>query len=77
MNRFASARQEISQWLKEGSIKRRFHVVQGLQNAPQSLNLLFNGGNTGKLYVLRWQHAGFRTDMRHRVVQVAATPAKL
>ena len=51
-SQYAEARREIAEWLKEGSLKRRFHVVQGLHNAPQALNLLFTGGNTGKLYVL-------------------------
>ncbi|TBU33325.1 alcohol dehydrogenase [Dichomitus squalens] len=49
--RYAEARKEIAEWLKEGSLKRRFHVVQGLQNAAQAMNLLFTGGNTGKLVV--------------------------
>ncbi len=48
---YSEARQEIAAWLKDGSFKRRFHVVKGLQNAPEALNLLFSGGNTGKLYV--------------------------
>ncbi|TFK92657.1 alcohol dehydrogenase [Polyporus arcularius HHB13444] len=48
---YSEARQEIAAWLKDGSFKRRFHVVKGLQNAPEALNLLFSGGNTGKLIV--------------------------
>ncbi|PCH42185.1 NAD(P)-binding protein [Wolfiporia cocos MD-104 SS10] len=36
---------------KEGSIKRKYHIVKGLAQAPQALNLLFDGGNTGKLVV--------------------------
>lgn len=48
---YSEARKEIGAWLKDGSFKRRFHVVKGLQNAPEALNLLFSGGNTGKLYV--------------------------
>ena len=48
---YSEARKEIGAWLKDGSCKRRFHVVKGLQNAPEALNLLFSGGNTGKLYV--------------------------
>ncbi len=48
-DRFAQARQELSSWIKDGSLKRRFHIVKGIENAPQALNLLFTGGNTGKL----------------------------
>ena len=50
-SRYADARKDIASWLKEGSLKRRFHMVKGLENAPQAVNLLFSGGNTGKLCV--------------------------
>jgi hypothetical protein len=39
-------------WLADGSLQRKFHIVDGLQNAPSALSMLFNGGNTGKLCVL-------------------------
>ena len=48
-DRYPIAQKEIAGWLKDGDLKRRFHVVQGLQNAPDALNMLFSGGNTGKL----------------------------
>jgi NADPH-dependent curcumin reductase CurA len=35
----------------EGKIKHSEHVVEGLENAPDALNLLFTGGNTGKVIV--------------------------
>ena len=38
-------------WLGEGKIKSSEHVVEGLENAPEALNLLFTGGNTGKVIV--------------------------
>ncbi|KAI0833528.1 alcohol dehydrogenase [Trametes gibbosa] len=47
--RYGEAIADLAAWVKEGSLKRRFHVVQGLENAPDALNLLFSGGNTGKL----------------------------
>ncbi|KAH9945147.1 alcohol dehydrogenase [Epithele typhae] len=50
-SRYPEAQKDIATWLRDGSLKRRFHVVKGLQNAPEALNLLFNGGNTGKLVV--------------------------
>ncbi|KAJ3479719.1 hypothetical protein NLI96_g8860 [Meripilus lineatus] len=49
--RFPEAIQTLSNWLKEGRIKRKFHVVEGLDKAPEALPLLFTGGNTGKLVV--------------------------
>ncbi|KAH9846673.1 alcohol dehydrogenase [Lenzites betulinus] len=48
-SRWGDAIKELAAWLEEGSLKRRFHVVKGLENAPDALNLLFSGGNTGKL----------------------------
>ncbi|KAI0775169.1 alcohol dehydrogenase [Trametes elegans] len=50
-DRYPEALRDLASWLKDGSLKRRFHVVQGLQNAPEALNMLFTGGNTGKLVV--------------------------
>ncbi|KAK7050967.1 hypothetical protein VNI00_005079 [Paramarasmius palmivorus] len=50
-DRYPEAIAEISKGLADGSIKRKFHVVEGLENAPSALPLLFNGGNTGKLVV--------------------------
>lgn len=36
-------------WLQSGDLKQRYHVVEGLENAPSALQLLFTGGNKGKL----------------------------
>ncbi|OCH95354.1 NAD(P)-binding protein [Obba rivulosa] len=49
--RYPEAIRELASWLKDGSLKRRFHVVEGLENAPSALPMLFAGGNTGKLVV--------------------------
>jgi len=38
-------------WAMQGKLKYRVDVVQGLENAPQALQKLFNGSNTGKLIV--------------------------
>jgi NADPH-dependent curcumin reductase CurA len=36
--------------LLNGSLKRKFHIVEGgIEQAPVALPMLFNGGNTGKL----------------------------
>lgn len=42
---------QLGQWLAEGKLQSRETVVEGLENTPESLNLLFDGGNTGKLVV--------------------------
>ncbi len=38
-------------WVAQGKIKYDVHVVKGMENALDALNLLFTGGNTGKLLV--------------------------
>jgi NADPH-dependent curcumin reductase CurA len=50
-NRYPEAIQVISKGLIDGTIKRKFHIVEGLEKAPEALPMLFNGGNTGKLVV--------------------------
>lgn len=50
-SQFAEAEREMAQWIMEGNLKRKYHVVEGLTKAPEAINLLFTGGNTGKLYV--------------------------
>jgi len=49
--RYPEAIAEMSKGLLDGSIKRKFHIVEGLENAPSALPMLFTGGNTGKLVV--------------------------
>ena len=42
---------EMSQWLKDGKIKFREDVIDGLENAPQAFIDLLEGKNFGKLVV--------------------------
>jgi NADPH-dependent curcumin reductase CurA len=49
--RFAEAALQLGVWAAEGKIKNRVHVVDGFLSAPSAINLLFTGGNTGKLVV--------------------------
>ncbi|CCM00107.1 uncharacterized protein FIBRA_02134 [Fibroporia radiculosa] len=51
VDRFPAGVEYLAAMLKDGSLKRKFHVVKGLEEAPQALTMLFNGGNTGKLVV--------------------------
>nr|WP_315257745.1 NADP-dependent oxidoreductase [uncultured Duganella sp.] len=39
----------LAGWMKEGKIKSKEDVVQGLEQFPQALNMLFEGKNFGKL----------------------------
>jgi len=43
--------QAMGKYLMEGKIKYRAHVLEGLESAIDGINLLFDGGNTGKLMV--------------------------
>jgi hypothetical protein len=42
----------ITEWIEKGLLKRKFHIVNGLDAAPSALPLLYSGGNTGKLCVV-------------------------
>jgi NADPH-dependent curcumin reductase CurA len=51
LDRFPAAQMEMAGWIAEGKIKAAEHIVEGLEAAPDALNLLFSGGNTGKVIV--------------------------
>ncbi|TFY71007.1 hypothetical protein EVG20_g2004 [Dentipellis fragilis] len=48
-SKFEEATKQIAAWLADGSIKRKYHVVEGLENAAEAINLLFSGSNRGKV----------------------------
>ena len=50
--RFAEAQTQLAAMVTDGSLKHREHLVHGLENAPDALNLLFSGGNHGKTLVV-------------------------
>jgi NADPH-dependent curcumin reductase CurA len=49
--RFGEFFAEMGKWVAEGKIKYDVHIVKGMENALPALDLLFTGGNTGKLLV--------------------------
>ena len=51
LDRFPEAQAAMAGWVAEGAIKHREHVVDGLDHSVEALNLLFSGGNTGKVVV--------------------------
>ena len=51
LSRSSEAFADLSQWIAEGRIKWKDHVVPGLQKAPETLQLLFSGQHDGKLLV--------------------------
>ena len=50
-DRYPEAIARLTQWLDEGRLTYREHVIEGLENAPQALPMLFEGRNFGKLLV--------------------------
>jgi NADPH-dependent curcumin reductase len=50
-SRFPEGQAEVAGWLTNGEIKSAEHLVEGLERAPEALNLLFTGGNIGKVIV--------------------------
>ena len=51
LDRFPEGQAEMARWVAEGKVKFAVHIVDGLEQAPSALNLLFTGGNTGKVIV--------------------------
>lgn len=43
--------QKMAEYLMAGKIKYRAHTLHGLESSIEGINLLFTGGNTGKLLV--------------------------
>jgi len=55
---------DLAVGLADGTIKRKFHIVTGLENAPTALPMLFSGANTGKLVVqVANEHASIQSKL--------------
>ena len=48
-NRYQVGVTQMTKWMQEGSFKTREDIVQGLENFPEALLMLFAGKNFGKL----------------------------
>jgi NADPH-dependent curcumin reductase CurA len=51
VDRFGEGQADMLTWVLDGRVKHAVHVVDGLEHARDALNLLFTGGNTGKVMV--------------------------
>ena len=51
LDRFGEGQADMFTWVLEGKVKHAVHVVEGLERSLNALNLLFTGGNTGKVIV--------------------------
>ena len=49
--RFQEALHELQQWVANGDLQWKEHIIDGIDNALDGLSLLFSGGNDGKLMV--------------------------
>ena len=50
-SRFMEAATQLGQWKMFGKLKDRETIVEGLEKAPDAINMLFTGANIGKLIV--------------------------
>ena len=48
---YAKAASDMSRWIDEGSLQAREHIVEGLETFPETLLMLFDGRNQGKLII--------------------------
>jgi len=51
LDRFAEGALQLAVWVGEGRIAHKVDIVEGLDRAPDALNRLFTGENTGKVIV--------------------------
>jgi len=49
--KFTEAATQLGKWKVFGKIKDRETIVEGFEKAPEAINMLFTGANTGKLMV--------------------------
>ncbi|HEY4816697.1 MAG TPA: zinc-binding dehydrogenase, partial [Candidatus Acidoferrum sp.] len=50
-DRFMEGATQLGKWKMFGKLKDRETIVEGLEKAPDAINMLFTGGNIGKLIV--------------------------
>jgi NADPH-dependent curcumin reductase CurA len=58
--RYDEARTWLAARRRDGSLRQRLHVLEGLEQAPIGLGMLFRGENTGKLVVRLAEGPGLR-----------------
>jgi NADPH-dependent curcumin reductase CurA len=49
VDRYPEGRRELEQWLRTGKLHSHEHVVEGFDQFPRALRMLFEGANLGKL----------------------------
>ena len=61
-DRYPEAIAALSRWMAEGKIKVRTEIVDGLENALQTVKKLYTGANTGKLMIRVKEASGVNTQ---------------
>jgi NADPH-dependent curcumin reductase CurA len=51
LDEFPAIAVQLGDWVREGKLKYRETIVQGIENAPQAFLMLFSGENFGKLMI--------------------------
>ena len=51
VDEFPDVAKQLGAWVREGKLKYRETVVEGIENAPQAFLMLFSGENFGKLMI--------------------------
>jgi NADPH-dependent curcumin reductase CurA len=49
--RYGEAVKQLAEWLRQGHLTYREHILEGLAAAPDAITLLYRGENTGKLLI--------------------------
>ena len=49
IDQYPVAVKDIANWLDEGKMQSKEHIVNGIENFPDTLLMLFTGDNFGKL----------------------------
>lgn len=50
-DRFNEARSALAEWVRDGKLSVREHILQGPETAPGAIEMLYKGENTGKLLI--------------------------
>jgi len=50
-HRFAEASAYLAEKTAQGTLKYKYHIVEGIKEVPRAINMLFSGENNGKLVV--------------------------
>jgi NADPH-dependent curcumin reductase CurA len=51
VDRYPEAREQLMQWVDEGKILVKEHILEGIEQCPEALAGLFSGQNFGKQLV--------------------------